>query len=508
MKKQTVFPSHPHGAKITQIFDYGWKWIESPNEGNSPNWSTNSKYCIRPRTLWNRFQDAATIIGVRFGSSTSYGMIDIDADSPHNNPDSIADIKWALETIGITRTILIRSSWSNGLHIYCPLPQKFPSWGLACALQQCLEAQGYELKPGELEIFPNVKSYGKAWQGEFTEYNGHRLPLQPATGSLMVDEDLQPIPNGDSLAIFLARWENAAAALDVSDIAEAISVAKANRRRHRRKSNGKVEQWRQDLQGIIAEGWTGPGQTNQMLKEIACYGRVFEALEGKDLAEYIERTATNCPGFFDHSDHQHDLSRRAYHWAMSASHYYWPLGTLPLREKTSLSINDYRAATARERIAQAMNQIGETVGLGIRALAAKIVELTNCSLATLYRHKDLWHPFSPAPPPAPPDPPPASTQDRLPVTAQPEGLSADMERIRAIIRESLKSTENQPVTHLPPQDEVCNLKSASQKNLTSGGKEGGAGGGKVYPQPQPVDKPPGVGWLPRLDWQEGAVGDV
>lgn len=498
----TLLPSHPHGAKIAEIFSYGWKWIEAPNEGNRPNWKTNDRYPIKPRTLWARWQDAATIVGVRFGSSTRYAMIDIDAGSPYNSPEKVKDIEWALETIGIVRTITIRSSWSNGLHIYCPLPQNLPTWGVAVALEQCLQCHGFEVKPGELELFPNTKAYAKSWEGEYTDYNGHRLPLQPATGSMMLDEDLNPIPNADSLSIFLARWDNATAANDVQAIAEAISTARANRRRRRRQTNGKIEQWKADLEQVIAEGWTGHGQTNHLLKEIACYGRVFLKLEGQALVDHIERAATNAPGFFEWSDHQHELGRRAKHWAKSAEAFYWPLGTTPLRERTTLSHNEYRTTTARERIAQAVAKIGNTVGLGIRALATKIVELTNCSMATLYRHKDLWHP-APHPEPAPPPPPEAQC-----VTAQPERVPGNIAECLAILRESLRTTENQGVTHHPPHNEVCNLKSAPPKKLTSGEERGVQGGEKGYPQPQPVENSPGVGWLPRLDWKEGAVADV
>lgn len=501
-----LLPSHPHGQRLAHLFSYGWNWIESPNEGNEPNWKTQDKFPIKPRTLWARWQDAAAIIGVRFGSSTAYAMLDIDAGSPYNSPEQLREIQWALETIGISRTITIRSSWSNGIHLYLPLPQNFPTWGIAVALEQCLQCHGFEVKAGELELFPNTKSYAK--KGEYTDYNAHRLPLQPATGSLMLDSDLNPIPNADSLAIFFARWDNAAAANDVQTIGEAIATARANRRRRRRQTNGKVEQWKADLEDIISQGWTGHGQTNQLLKEIACYGRVFLGLEGAALVDHIERTATNAPGFFEWSDHQHDLPRRAKQWATAATAFYWPLGTLPLREKTTLSINEYRSLTARERITEALKEIGETVGMGIRALAQKIVELTNCSMATLYRHRDLWHPDGPATPapqaatPAPPPPP-----DEQPVTAQPESVSGDMAAILAIIRESLKSTENQPVTHLPPLNEVCSLKSPPQKNLPPGGREGGLGGEKGFPQPRPVENSPGLRW-PPLEWKEGAVGDV
>ncbi len=110
---------------------------------------------------------------------TSQGQIidiDIDRDSPHHpgqTPSALATLRLALETIGLYRTVLIRSSHSEGLHLYIPLPAAVPTFGLACALKQCLEAQGFTLAPGQFEIFPNCKSY--AIPGSYTEYNAHRL---------------------------------------------------------------------------------------------------------------------------------------------------------------------------------------------------------------------------------------------------------------------------------------------------------------------------------------------
>lgn len=505
--KGMLTPSHPHGQKIAEIFSYAWKWIETSNEGTSPDWKTNTKHPIRPRVLWAKHQDAGTIVGVRFGKSTRYCMIDIDKGSPHNSPEGIKAITYALETIGITRTIIIRSSWSGGHHIYCPLPQAVPTFGLAVALEQNFLAHGLAVSPGTLETFPNVKTYGKWWEGQYSEYNGHRLPLQPATGSCLVDGfDLEPIHQAESLAIFFGLWSNAEQHQDIEMILEAISVGKALRRRRQSMAKSKVAEWKADLESVIAEGWTGPHQTNQMLKEIACYGVVFEGLQGQPLVDYIERTATNCPGFFEWSDHQHDLHRRATSWALCASHYYWPLGTLPLINRTNLSVNDYRAAEARERITEALKQIGETIGLTIRQLATKLAEMARCSMATLYRNRDLWHPY-PTPEGTPED-----GMGQTPVTDDISRVPTSLAEIQAAVRASLESVGITPVTGQGGGNEVCSLKSLLQKNLHSGGKEGGAGGEKGFPQaktpPQPVENSSGNGWLPRMDWRQGAVADV
>ncbi|MDB9527934.1 hypothetical protein PN498_18215 [Oscillatoria sp. CS-180] len=47
----------------------------------------------------------------------------------------------------------MRSSFSGGVHIYIPFPQPYRTFSVACALKQCLEAQGFAIAPGQLEGF-------------------------------------------------------------------------------------------------------------------------------------------------------------------------------------------------------------------------------------------------------------------------------------------------------------------------------------------------------------------
>lgn len=479
MTSTPLMPRHPHGRRLAETFCYGWKWLFTPNTNNT-DWKTNEDYPLKPRTLWKKFQDMTEIIGVRFGSSTRYALLDIDKDSPYI--DLIHNIQCALETIGIVRTIPLRSSFSGGIHIYIPLPQAYPTFSVACALKQCLEAQGFAIAPGQLETFPNEKPYGRSWRGEFYEYNGHRLPLQPHSGSCLLDTDLQPM--GNDLALFWALWDNAVVCNDPDDIMWALTTARANRRRRGRVATGPAQEWREDLEAIIREGWTGPGQTNKLLKEIATYGRVFEKLSGFELREYIMKVADDAPGFYQHCNHLHEIQQRCTAWANAVEKYYWPLGDEPLRERKPFKdICQQRANDARVRIADAMKWLRFKTD-GVKERVTLITAWAKCSAQTLYKNCDLWHPEGKA------------RSQR--VTPHSVSDTAELEAVRRQARESLESVGIRSVTHKGGENEVCILKSSDLKNLSERDKRGGAGERKGI----------STGWLPSLDWKQGAVDDV
>ena len=161
-----LYPGDALGERLCRIFGhyrYNFIQAEAPVDRKAkPQWKTE-KYQIKHRVLYRDWQAASKLIGVRFNSDTLYALIDIDRQSkyhPNQNADGVKAIQEALETIGISRTITISSSWSEGLHIYIPLAELIKTFDLAVAIKGCLEAQGFEVKLGQLEIFPNPKQYG------------------------------------------------------------------------------------------------------------------------------------------------------------------------------------------------------------------------------------------------------------------------------------------------------------------------------------------------------------
>lgn len=438
-KRYEPLPLDPLGKRLCETFPYLWQPIIGVNE-TDPQWQTITKYPMRPRVLWRSWQDAAQVVGVRFDDETLYGLIDIDRESPYHpkqDPSALPTIRAALETIGIYRTVLIRSSWSEGLHLYIPLPEAVPTFGLACALKQCLEAQGFAIAQGKLEGFPNCKTYAKP--GTYSEYNAHRLPLQPASGSCLLDDDGNPISH--DLSRFFDGWDTAAAGQDQAELIGAIATARANRKAKTRRSNI-VEDWQRDLLSEMDEGWTGHGQTNHLLKSIACYGVVFESLSGDALAAYIERTSIGSPGYAQWCRHQSEINLRSLVWARAAEGYYWQLGDPPKRlgtvhgeaGNTIVPFNVSRSKDAQQRIREAVRLLDAQGILPATATArANAIEEQGVSLKTLYRYRELWHPIY--------IPPPTPSLDQSKI-AQPEQVTTICESDRADIPESLGSSNS------------------------------------------------------------------
>lgn len=400
-------PGEALGKRLCETFPYLWKSIVKDNNAESA-WRTITPYALRPRELWRLWQAAEVVCGVRFGKETRYALIDLDVRGqyhPDQNPNSLPEIRASLETIGITRTFLLRSSWSGGLHLWISLPEAVPTFGLASALKQCLEQHAFRIAQGALELFPNCKAYARP--GEFTEYQGHRLPLQTASGSQLLNDDLQPSVGG--LSRFFELWDLCAAGQDIDQLRLAVQQAQVTFNvKALGKPSTRAEAWRQALETEIAEGWTDYGQTNALLKSIACYGTVFKRLEGTDLVEYVSRTATSCPGYSAWCRHQHEIEARCRDWARSAENHYWALGTQPTRNRTLHasrgesalgSVNQQRSLDAQKRIQAAVSEMETHHNLPaqIAARESTLVAMAKCSKQTLRKYLSLWHPQHYAP---------------------------------------------------------------------------------------------------------------
>jgi len=403
------FPLSPEGKRFCQFFDHRYSFIEANLNGEDrPEWKTISAYPIEHRNLWNRFLDPDTLIGVSFGSTSHYAVIDIDRGSPyhpHNNEAAFKELLGAYEDVGFNDHLLVQSSWSEGIHIYFPLPRSVPTHKLAVMMKLTAIRAGFVVKDGTLEIFPNAKPYNKEHP---TPYKAHRLPLQ--VGSYLLDKDYQPY--SDSIKTFLDLVEQAAEAQDIELIETAIEAAhQAKAFRHIKGDGSKAAAFAKDLKEQIEEGWTDFGQTNDLLRIIGTYGRVFEGLEGKALADYIATTAQGLPGYREFCRHQHHIGNRAKDWARCIEKFYYPYGSDPVRVGTfgemvdkgakENKVNEERQMSAIDRIKQGVDyvkeklaEIPERVGEMKEMLINAIKDLFGVrpSDQTLNRYPELWHP--------------------------------------------------------------------------------------------------------------------
>ena len=156
-------PQDPRGQKLNELFSNGWDWIyaEAPEKG-AIAWETQTTFPLLPIQLWHYHQDPSCFVGVRPKSQTRWMIIDIDRNSPYHpaqDPTGIETIRDALEDIGICRIQINQSSYSGGLHLYCPLAEAVSSFWLAATVKFALETVKINLRSGHCEIFPNPKRY-------------------------------------------------------------------------------------------------------------------------------------------------------------------------------------------------------------------------------------------------------------------------------------------------------------------------------------------------------------
>ncbi|MGM3309627.1 hypothetical protein ACSQ6I_27210, partial [Anabaena sp. WFMT] len=282
-KNQPHQPASEIGKRYVTYFWHPWSAIIAPanNFLSKPAWRTEDYY-LQPSELWRLHQNSDKLVGIRFADYTRYATIDIDTFSDYHNLEAYQTIKTALEDIGIVEIVPIQSSYSGGYHLIIPFTAKIPTFNLACALEQTLKDAGFNIRPGHIEIFPNPKPWGK---DSITNYNAIRCPMQPESGALLLDEDLQPISH--SVATFLDHCDFAASRQDLNKLRYACKKARKRhtKEQYRQKASIKIEEWQSNWEEIIATGWTGFGQTNTLLQIIVGYGIVFLDLQHEHLIE-------------------------------------------------------------------------------------------------------------------------------------------------------------------------------------------------------------------------------
>lgn len=418
------------GQRYVKYFWHPFRAIVAlvPTGVSKPAWRTIDHY-LHPSQLWTLHQNGSQLVGTRFDASTCYAIIDLDNGGNYRNSESINLIKAVLEDIGIVSVVPIQSSFSGGYHLILLFEEELPTFNLACVLEQTLKDAGLIPKKGHLEIFPNVKSYSEKG---ITNYNAIRCPMQPGSGALLLDDDLQPI--SDEVAIFLDHCDLAARRQDLTKLKRACKKARKrhNRERYHKQAPANVEEWRTDWEKTIGTGWTGTGQTNTLLQIIVGYGIVFQGLERENLVKYAVLTATSAPGYIQYCRHQREIEAKVRDWVECTIKHQWytPYASYPERHlrtyantfaevtagTTSIHQPSYniipfnrrqqqsieRSQQAQQRITVAVKTIEWETGLpaGAKARAQQICGEykrqfhKSLSLETLHKYLHLWHPNS------------------------------------------------------------------------------------------------------------------
>lgn len=366
-----------------------WDFITAEATEGKPEWRTISQFPLNPETLYQRWKSSAELVGVRFKSgkegTTSYALIDVDIGSqyhPQQNSFAVQAIIGALEEIGICRHIKVRSSASGGLHLYLPLPQRFNCYKLAMVLQQVLERHEFQIKSGQLEIFPNVKT-------PRSNYMAHRLPLQ--IGSFVLDDEFQPLHN--SIKQLTQTWSTSAESQDLARLTEIISSTKW----HQPSRSRDLGEWQQRLETSFSQGFTRKGQTNDLVKESCIYLRVFKGLSWDEIETSAHAMIVALPGYQKYCGHQREIKKRIQEWVKTnrKSNRYYPAHSFPKATKIPKApSNEARSLDALKRIQEAIVYLveSETLPDAVKERQNRIREVAKCGTKTLWKYKELWHP--------------------------------------------------------------------------------------------------------------------
>lgn len=334
--------------RLCELLDFHpWDFIE---KYRNENWYTVKNYYLSNEKFWYKYTDQEIILGVRFGEYTKYALIDIDINSavhPYQSLEKLRKLIHALYNLGLNDQITLRSSPTRGIHCYFFFDEPVQSYPLACSMRRVIEEAGLEVKPGQIEIFPNTKQYANAGEG-YSLYNGHRLPLQQGS-YILDDEDFEPV--SDSLNNLIARAESSAKANDTSIInqraAEDYQWFKDKYRGGfaRKQHND----WIKNILRRMAEGWTDFGQTNDLLLTIANYGVLKFKLKYQELVQYLLHTATSAPNYALYCQHQHEIEARCRDVAKAARKYWSKYRSKPQRDVTYAQVIEEIEQKAKER---------------------------------------------------------------------------------------------------------------------------------------------------------------
>jgi hypothetical protein len=206
-------------------------------------------------------------VGIKPEGSIRWLVIDIDAKQGRRSPywDKhgrnlyLQALQAAAEAAGC-RTVLIRSSHSNGLHLWILLPEHQPAWLVHHIGVELTACAGMHKLAAYCEVFPSLMPYVKG--KPLPRSNGIRLPGGKGS-ALIVDGEL----NSDPEAIYEALQQ----AVDATESNPRWDALVSNA--HARGLASNAESWSRKtpygkLRASMPGPWTGSGQSNYLTGEL------------------------------------------------------------------------------------------------------------------------------------------------------------------------------------------------------------------------------------------------
>jgi hypothetical protein len=317
-----------------EFFRGEWNYIVRPNCANS-SWVTCKKFPLSVGAFVNKFADPLNLLGISFGDITNYLVQDIDIRSPYhpaNDSQEFDRFLGTLDKIGLTAPVIIQSSYSGGIHIYYFLARSLSTIRVATLANVTLIDAGFRIKDGHLELFPNVKKYAPPGT-EPTHFKGLRSPLQPNSGAMILDRDGNPLLSESDFSYetqlqkFLQLAIESAATNDIDLIEKKLDPAykkytkkidKYQQLSGSKNFSPRALEWKENLETEFEIGWTGNGQTNDLLRKFVEYAIVFEQITDRDeICKRVLERVLITRGYHEHCRHQLTIEDRIADWVDS-----------------------------------------------------------------------------------------------------------------------------------------------------------------------------------------------
>jgi hypothetical protein len=169
-------------------------------------------------------------------------------------------------------------------------------------------------------------------------------------------------------------------------------------------ARGKAAKFKESMEARMERGFTGQGQTNELMKETLKYGYIFLHLAGEELQSWLHETMETMPGYKEYCGHQHEMAKKAAVWQrwIEKSRYYPYGGKAPVTAgspKVEQNRNQTKSEAALAKLKLVVGQINETcetvkdVFAKIREKASEFMNFqTKFRNATLYKpeYRQIW----------------------------------------------------------------------------------------------------------------------